>query len=109
MPEIVEDCLPLLPDGKGGFSIGIPTVRGIKYADGVTLAMALATMNEQIAKTAEMLATQTAALADITAWLTENLDYQPQPREPKPEYLTPLFAALTQVPPQTGSTTEEQA
>lgn len=108
MPEIVEDCLLLVPDGKGGVCIGIPTVRGIKYAEGVTLAMALATMNEQIAQTAEMLATQTASLADITAWLTENFDYQPQPREPQPEYLTPLFAALTQVPPQTGSGAEEE-
>ena len=74
----------------------------------IPLAMALATMNEQIAQTAEMLATQTASLADITAWLTENFDYQPQPREPQPEYLTPLFAALTQVPPQTGSGAEEE-
>lgn len=101
MPTIIEDAFPLLRDANGLLVAVIPSVRGIKYADGIPLDNALTAMNEQLTQSAANVAALTAALADVRAWLTENFDYAPPPREPASDYMTPLYAALTQVPPQT--------
>lgn len=101
MPTIIEDAFPLLRDANGLLVAVIPSVRGIKYADGIPLANALAAMLEQITQSAANVAALTAALADMQAWLTGNLDYAPPPRDSASDYMTPLYAALTQATPQT--------
>jgi len=110
MTQVIEDALPIVPDGNGGNAVVIPTVNGIKYSPGVTLAAALAAMNEQITASAANVGGVTAELADIKAWLMENFSYTPPPREETSSYLTPLFAELPQVAnPGTDSTEGEES
>jgi len=97
MTQVIEDVLNIVPDGKGGWAVGIPTVNGVKYASGITLGTALTAMNVQITESAANVATNTAELADIKAWLIENFSYTPPPREESSSYLTPLFAEMQQV------------
>ncbi len=108
MTQVIEDVLPVLPDGTGGHVVAIPTVNGIKYASGVTLGTALAVMNGQITESAANVAANTEDLADIKAWLIEHFSYTPPPREETGTYLTPLFAELPQVANPGDSSTESE-
>lgn len=105
MPTIIEDAIPLLRDGEGGLLAAIPTVRGVKFSEGIPLSNALAAMLEQITQTAANVAALTAALADAQAWMAEHLAYAPPPRDAPSEYMTPLYAALTRTPVQTDDGT----
>lgn len=97
-PAVVEDALQVIHISGIGPVVVLPTVRSIKYADGVTLKAALEAMNEQITASAAAVARNTADMADLKTWLTEQFGYAPKEHQTGNDYLTPLFTMLPKTP-----------
>lgn len=102
-PAVMEDCLPVIDIPGVGPVVFLPTTRGIKAGEGVTLQAVLAGMNAQIVANAAAVARIQADLADIRVWLTERHGYVPGAHETGDSYLVPLYAAIAKVP--TGTAT----
>ena len=97
-PTVIEDGLTVINLPGIGPAVVLSTVRAIKYADGITLKAALEAMNEQITASAAAVARNTADMADMKTWLTEQFGYTPQDHQTGNDYLTPLFTVLPKTP-----------
>lgn len=98
VPAVIEDCLPVVNIPGFGPAVVIPTTRGIKFAEGVTLKTALDAMAEQVTASAAAVARMDTELSDVIAWLTEQFGYVKQDHQTGDTYLTPLFTQLPKTP-----------